>query len=86
VLCLKVESQNWRKQKRVVFGDAGLTMPLFCRTKSEIVVPLIDCNGELLGVLDVDSNYPAAFTTVDKEGLEKVCKYLRDQPHFALGS
>ncbi len=86
LLCIMGESENLRKQKCVVSGDASLTMARFCRTKSEIVVPLIDRNGELLAVLDVDSNYPAAFSSVDREGLEIICKYLGDQPHFALGS
>lgn len=40
------------------------------RSKSEIVVPLRDAEGRILGVLDVDSDRPAAFDEVDREGLE----------------
>lgn len=42
------------------------------RSKSEIVVPLIDAEGRVRGVLDVDSRKPHAFSEVDREGLEKI--------------
>ena len=42
------------------------------RAKSEIVVPVFDARGELLAVLDVDSDAEASFDLVDKEGLEQV--------------
>ena len=45
-------------------------------TQSEIVVPIVTPNGRLLGVLDVDSNAPAAFTSVDAECLERICADL----------
>jgi len=45
-------------------------------TQSEIVVPIVTPNGRLLGVLDVDSNTPAAFTSVDAECLERICADL----------
>eukprot|EP00884_Botryococcus_braunii_P021493 jgi/Botrbrau1/8027/Bobra.13_2s0004.2 len=48
-------------------------------TRSEIVVPLLTSAGQLLGVLDVDSNYEAAFTEQDKDGLEEVCKLLGEK-------
>lgn len=37
-------------------------------TRSELVVPVDPGNGGLLGVLDVDSDLPAAFTAADAEG------------------
>lgn len=40
-------------------------------TKSEIVVPIIR-NGEVVSVLDIDSEKPANFDEVDKENLEKM--------------
>lgn len=40
-------------------------------TKSEIVVPILK-NGELVGVLDIDSHALAAFTEEDKKFLENV--------------
>lgn len=39
-------------------------------SKSEIVVPVRGRNGEILGVLDIDSVSPADFTEVDKYYLE----------------
>jgi GAF domain-containing protein len=45
-------------------------------TQSEIVVPLLTPAGQLLGVLDVDSNLPAAFNAVDQRELEALCREL----------
>ncbi len=42
------------------------------RSRSEIVVPLRDGGGEIVGVLDVDSDRPDAFGPVDQEGLEQI--------------
>jgi L-methionine (R)-S-oxide reductase len=42
------------------------------RAKSEIVVPVFEAAGELIAVLDVDSDVEAAFDWVDKEALERV--------------
>ena len=41
-----------------------------CNTHSEIVIPLRREDGEIWGVLDMDSVIPAYFTNDDKEGLE----------------
>ncbi|MFP4327257.1 MAG: GAF domain-containing protein [Paracoccaceae bacterium] len=38
-------------------------------TRSEIVLPVRDRAGRLIGVLDIDSDRPAAFTDEDVEGL-----------------
>jgi len=38
-------------------------------TRSELVLPVWNGAGDLLGVLDIDSNTPAAFTTADEQGL-----------------
>ena len=45
-------------------------------TQSEIVVPLVTPAGVLLGVLDVDSNTPAAFSELDQAELESLCAEL----------
>lgn len=45
-------------------------------TQSEIVVPVITPRGELLAVLDVDSNSPAAFSATDQRELERLCADL----------
>ncbi len=42
-------------------------------SRSEIVVPLIH-DGELIGVLDVDSPTPSRFDDVDKQGLQEVAR------------
>jgi GAF domain-containing protein len=41
-------------------------------TRSEIVLPVWRADGSLLGVLDIDSDQPAAFTTTDAEGLQAI--------------
>jgi GAF domain-containing protein len=48
-------------------------------TRSEIVVPIVTPEGRILGVLDVDSNTPAAFTDADRDGLELLCRELGRQ-------
>ncbi len=42
------------------------------RSQSEIVVPVRDAAGRLIGVFDVDSDQPAAFNAVDQAGLEAI--------------
>ncbi|MCE8418984.1 GAF domain-containing protein [Rhodovulum sulfidophilum] len=41
-------------------------------TQSEIVLPVHDGTGALLGVLDIDSDRPAAFDATDAEGLARL--------------
>lgn len=45
-------------------------------TRSEIVVPLVDRAGRLRAVLDVDSDWPAAFDAVDEAELTAICALL----------
>lgn len=45
-------------------------------TQSEIVVPVLTPAGELLAVLDVDSDAPAAFDEADRDELEQLCRWL----------
>jgi GAF domain-containing protein len=45
-------------------------------TQSEIVVPVLTPAGQLLAVLDVDSNLPTAFGAVDQRELEALCRDL----------
>ena len=44
-------------------------------TRSEIVLPVLDRAGDLIAVLDIDSDRPAAFDEGDAEGLAAI---LRD--------
>ena len=46
-------------------------------SNSEIVVPLI-CNGELLGVLDIDSPSLARFSERDQKGIENLCRSFEE--------
>ncbi len=46
------------------------------RAKSEIVVPLYDKAGNILGVLDVDSKSQDSFDEVDAAGLKKIVKLV----------
>ncbi len=43
-------------------------------TRSEIVLPVFAPGGRLLGVLDIDSDRPAAFGAVDAEGLGTILR------------
>ncbi len=42
------------------------------RSNSEIVVPVMDADGELIAVLDLDSTAYAAFDEADAEGLQAI--------------
>ena len=46
-------------------------------TKSELVIPILDAAGELIAVLDIDSNTPAAFDEIDQENLQRIGEYFR---------
>ena len=46
-----------------------------CASNSEIVVPMYK-NGEIFGVLDIDSPYYARFTAEDQAGMEELVKVL----------
>jgi GAF domain-containing protein len=55
---------------------------VFCDTasRSEIVVPLVNTDGSLLGVWDVDSPSLARFDGLDRAGMEALCaEFMR--PH-----
>ena len=43
-------------------------------SNSELVVPLVDADGTLLGVFDLDSPKPARFSVEDQEGLEMIAR------------
>ena len=48
-------------------------------TQSEVVVPVVTPDGRLLAVLDVDSDFPAAFQEVAQRFLERLCTRLGEQ-------
>lgn len=41
-------------------------------TRSEVVIPFWNGSGQLLGVLDIDSDFPDAFTQEDADALEAI--------------
>ncbi|HQU90932.1 MAG TPA: GAF domain-containing protein [Pyrinomonadaceae bacterium] len=47
-------------------------------SRSEIVVPMFDSNGEAFGVLDVDSDKLNDFSETDANGLERIVRMIRD--------
>lgn len=50
---------------------------MVCSTQSEVVVPLVvPATSQVLAVLDVDSDDPAAFDDVDAAQLERLCMWL----------
>lgn len=46
------------------------------RSNSEIVVPLKNHNGEVIGVLDIDSREKSAFDITDGQWLEKILELI----------
>ena len=46
-------------------------------TKSELVIPILDACGELIAVLDIDSDSPAAFDRIDQENLQRIGRYFQ---------
>ena len=46
-------------------------------TKSELVIPILDDEGELIAVLDIDSDSPAAFDRIDQENLQRIGEYFQ---------
>ncbi len=47
-------------------------------SKSEIVLPIFEKNGEVFGVLDVDSDRLNDFSEIDAEGLGRIIKILEE--------
>jgi GAF domain-containing protein len=41
-------------------------------TRSELVLPVFDCHGAVIGVLDIDSDQPDAFTNDDAQALSSI--------------
>lgn len=46
------------------------------RSRSEIVVPVLDGSGALIAVLDIDSDRPATFDDDDRAGLERIVSWF----------
>ncbi len=49
------------------------------RSRSEVVVPIHDVNGRVIGVLDIDSHHPCQFSEAHREGYEFVVRLLEER-------
>lgn len=66
-----------REKKTQIVADVELFpghIACAASTRSEIVVPFINAEGEVIAVLDVDSDTEAAFDEVDQAGLENIAR------------
>ena len=48
-------------------------------SNSEIVVPLHDGTGSVVGVLDIDSPVTGRFSEADRAGLEALCRMMEEE-------
>lgn len=70
---------GWAEKKTQLVADVHCFpghIACDCQSNAEIVVPLLDEAGEVLGVLDIDSPRLGRFGTEDLEGLEMAASYL----------
>ena len=68
----------WKEQRTIIVPDVEqFPGHIACssESKSEIVVPLFD-NGEVVGVLDIDSDHLNTFDEIDALYLEKLVSFL----------
>ena len=68
----------WKAQQTQIVPDVELFpghIACSSLSRSEIVVP-VWCNGEIVAVLDIDSEHLATFDTTDQEWLEKIVQLL----------
>ena len=71
----------WQEDRTLVVPDVdAFPGHIACSSlsRSEIVIPLHDREGRVRGVLDLDSDSPAAFDATDAAWLEELCMLLKD--------
>lgn len=63
-----------KRQVQIVADVAAFAGHIVCvaSARSEIVLPVFAGDGRLIGVLDIDSNQPDAFTRADADGLSAI--------------
>lgn len=69
----------WQRGTTVIVDDVELFpghIACSSESRSEIVVPMRNTDGEITAVLDIDSKAPAAFDKTDKKYLEQICSVL----------
>ncbi len=72
-----------RERRTIVVADVhAFPGHISCdaRSRSEIVVPVFDCAGDLIAVFDVDSDRPNAFDERDRVGLERLLAWFASGP------
>lgn len=70
---------SWKENKTYVVNDVEeFPGHIACSSlsRSEIVVPLHNSGGEVVGVLDIDSTEVGTFDSVDKQYLEQLCEIV----------
>ncbi len=71
----------WQEDRTLVVPDVdAFPGHIACSSlsRSEIVIPVHDREGRVRGVLDIDSDRPAAFDATDAAWLEELCMLLKD--------
>lgn len=71
---------SWEQQKTLVVANVHeFPGHIACSeaSKSEIVVPIM-VDGQVVAVLDIDSDEFATFDDIDRESLEKICTCLSE--------
>ena len=85
IACTRIRKERgvcgtaWAKAETLVVPDVdAFPGHIACSSlsRSEIVVPLIRENGEVWGVLDIDSESLNTFDETDARFLEEICSWL----------
>ena len=70
----------WKEQRTIIVPDVEqFPGHIACSSlsRSEIVVPVLSKDGEIVAVLDIDSKELSTFDETDQEYLEEICKRLK---------
>ncbi len=68
----------WAERNTIIVDDVeNFPGHIACSSlsRSEIVVPILR-DGDVIAVLDIDSQSVATFDNIDKQGLERLCNYI----------
>ncbi len=68
------------EQRTIIVDDVDLFpghITCDARSRSEIVVPVLNRTGDLIAVLDIDSETPGAFNEEDQTGLESIVRWFQ---------
>lgn len=69
----------WKRQETVVVPDVEqFPGHIACSSasRSEIVVPVFNKDGNVIAVLDIDSEHLATFDDIDRHYLEQICQLI----------